>query len=121
MYINSQLATLRGTILELSIPSGAKTDTNKGIPPRDVVEYISQGEFATSCLKLAKSDQKVHVHNRCTYVCIVTDQRAPTCKSCSNSSQVPSYSLVAMVVSVAKAAKEFHFHSSWFSLKVSLF
>ena len=59
-----QLSTLRGTILELSIPSGAKTDTNKGIPPRDVVEYISQGEFATSCLKLAKSDKKVHVHVR---------------------------------------------------------
>jgi hypothetical protein len=60
-YINFQLSTLRGTILELSIPSGAKTDTNKGIPPRDVVEYISQGEFATSCLKLAKSDKKVHM------------------------------------------------------------
>ena len=64
MNITSQLTTLRGTILESSIPSGAKTDTSKGIPPRDVVEYISQGELVTSCLKLAKSDKKVltHVH-----------------------------------------------------------
>ena len=54
-----QLSTLRGTILEESIPSGAKTDTSKGIPPRDVVEYICQGDFQTSCLKLAKSDKKV--------------------------------------------------------------
>ena len=62
MYINSQLTTLRGTILEESIPSGAKTDTSKGIPPRDVVEYICQGELSTSCLKLAKSDKKVQIH-----------------------------------------------------------
>ena len=54
-----QLTTLRGAILEESIPSGAKTDTSKGIPPRDVVEYICQGEFQTSCLKLAKSEKKV--------------------------------------------------------------
>ena len=65
---NFQLATLRGTILELSIPSGAKTDTNKGIPPRDVVEYIGQGEFTTSCLKLAKSDKKVHCTCKCVHV-----------------------------------------------------
>ena len=80
MYITFQLTTLRGTILESSIPSGAKTDTSKGIPPRDVVEYISQGEFTTSCLKLAKSDKKVlpecmntvHTCMMYMYMCICT-------------------------------------------------
>ena len=54
-----QLRTLRGTILEDSIPTGAKTGTSKGIPPRDIVEYISQGELQMSCLKLGRSDKKV--------------------------------------------------------------
>ena len=56
----SQIPTLRGTIMEESIPSSMKAGTNKGIPPREVMEYITQGELQQlSSLKLAKSDDKV--------------------------------------------------------------
>lgn len=54
-----QLATLRGTILEEAIPSGTKIGTSRGLPPRDVLEYVTQGELQLSCLKLAKQQEKV--------------------------------------------------------------
>ena len=54
-----QLATVRGTVLEESIPSGTKVGTSKGLPPRDVVEYVSQGEVQLSCLRVAKQEKKV--------------------------------------------------------------
>lgn len=54
-----QLTTLRGILLEEAIPTGAKTGTSKGIPPRDVVEHITQGELQTSCLRLGKAEKKV--------------------------------------------------------------
>ena len=55
----SQIPTLRGTIMEESIPSSMKAGSNKGIPPREVMEYITQGELQQlTSLKLAKSDDK---------------------------------------------------------------
>ena len=57
MYV--QLEALRGTILEDSIPSGTKTGTSKGLPPREVIDYISQGEFHVTCLKVGKQEKKV--------------------------------------------------------------
>jgi hypothetical protein len=44
--------------MEESIPSSIKSGSQKGIPPREVIEHITQGELQTSCLKLAKSDEK---------------------------------------------------------------
>jgi hypothetical protein len=55
---SSELPTLRGTLMEESIPSSIKSGSQKGIPPREVIEHITQGELQTSCLKLAKSDEK---------------------------------------------------------------
>lgn len=59
MFPHMQLTTLRGTVLEECIPSAAKTGTSKGIPPRDVVDYITQGEIQPSTLKLGKNEKKV--------------------------------------------------------------
>ncbi len=56
-----RLRTLRGTIPEEVIPSGTKTGTSKGLPPRDVVDYISHGELQLSGLKVAKQEKKVRV------------------------------------------------------------
>ena len=56
---NLQSTTLRGTVLEESIPTSSKTGTSKGIPPRDVVDYITQGEISPSILKLGKNEKKV--------------------------------------------------------------
>ena len=50
--------------MEDSIPTGAKTGTSKAIPPRDIVEYVSQGELQMSCLKLARSDKKVLINSQ---------------------------------------------------------
>ena len=54
-----QIPTLRGTILEETIPSSSKTSSNRGVPPREVIEYVTQGEIPISSLKLAKQDEKV--------------------------------------------------------------
>ena len=55
-----QLQTLRGTILEEAIPTTSnKIGSVKGVPPREVLDYITSGELPTSCLKLAKQDEKV--------------------------------------------------------------
>ena len=57
--VHFQLTVLRGTVLEESIPSSSKMGTNKGIPPRDVVDYITQGEIPLSVLKQRKNNKKV--------------------------------------------------------------
>ena len=58
--VNFQLTVLRGAVLEESIPTSSKMGTNKGIPPRDVVDYITQGEIPLSVLKQGKNDKKVY-------------------------------------------------------------
>ena len=55
----SQLPTLRGAILEEAIPSSGKVGSNKGLPPKEVIDYIVQGDIQTSILKLARQDDKV--------------------------------------------------------------
>lgn len=47
--------------MEESIPSSIKAGSQRGIPPREVIEYVTQGEIQTSSFKLAKSDDKVGV------------------------------------------------------------
>lgn len=46
--------------MEESIPSSIKSGSQKGIPPREVIEFVTQGELQTSSFKLAKSDEKVN-------------------------------------------------------------
>lgn len=46
-------------MLEEAIPSAAKVGTNKGLPPRDVLEYVLPGDIQLSSLKLGKQDKKV--------------------------------------------------------------
>ena len=46
--------------MEESIPSSIKSGSLKGIPPREVIEYVTQGDLQTSSLKLTKSDEKVN-------------------------------------------------------------
>ena len=47
-------------MLEDAIPSGTKAGTARGLPPRDVLEYLGQGELQLSSLKLGKQERKVH-------------------------------------------------------------
>ncbi|XP_070576551.1 signal-induced proliferation-associated 1-like protein 1 [Ptychodera flava] len=54
----SELTTLRGSILEEAIPSAAKHGTSRGLPLRDVLEYVAP-ELQLSCLRLAVSADKV--------------------------------------------------------------
>ena len=53
-----QLTTLRGCVMEDSIPSTTKHNTSRGIPLRDVLEYIAP-ELPLACLRLAPDTQKV--------------------------------------------------------------
>ena len=46
-------------MLEDAIPSGTKAGTVRGLPPRDVMEFVGQGELQLSCLKLGKQEKKV--------------------------------------------------------------
>ena len=54
-----KLPTLRGTVLEETIPTSAKSSSNRAIPPKEVIEYVTQGELQTSSLKVAKYEEKV--------------------------------------------------------------
>ena len=45
--------------MEDVIPSVSKAGTSKGLPYKDVVDYVCQGEVQMSCLKLGKADKKV--------------------------------------------------------------
>lgn len=50
--------------MEESIPSSIKAGSQRGIPPREVIEYITQGELQQlTSFKLAKSDDKVRGSN----------------------------------------------------------
>ncbi|XP_071486438.1 uncharacterized protein [Diadema antillarum] len=54
----SELTTLRGSVMEDSIPSTTKHNTNRGIPLRDVLEYLAP-ELPLGCLRLATDTPKV--------------------------------------------------------------
>ncbi len=53
-----QLVTLRGAILEDAILSTAKHGTVRGLPLKEVLEYVLP-ELSVSCLRLALSTPKV--------------------------------------------------------------
>ncbi|MGH0128474.1 UNVERIFIED_CONTAM: hypothetical protein FKN15_034932 [Acipenser sinensis] len=53
-----QLLTLRGAILEDAVPSTSKHGTVRGLPLKDVLEYVIP-ELSTPCLRLALSTPKV--------------------------------------------------------------
>ena len=47
--------------MEESIPSTIRAGSNRGIPPRVVIDFITQGELQNTTLKLAKYDEKVRL------------------------------------------------------------
>ncbi|XP_018604294.1 signal-induced proliferation-associated 1-like protein 3 isoform X1 [Scleropages formosus] len=53
-----ELVTLRGSILEDAVPSTARHSTVRGLPLKEVLEYIAP-ELNVSCLRLALSTPKV--------------------------------------------------------------
>uniref|UniRef100_A0A8C5TN36 Signal induced proliferation associated 1 like 3 n=1 Tax=Malurus cyaneus samueli TaxID=2593467 RepID=A0A8C5TN36_9PASS len=58
IFRTSQLVTLRGSILEDATPTTAKPGTVRGLPLRDVLEYVVP-ELNIHCLRLAFSTPKV--------------------------------------------------------------
>ncbi|XP_058242737.1 signal-induced proliferation-associated 1-like protein 2 isoform X3 [Hemibagrus wyckioides] len=58
IFRNSQLTTLRGAILEDAVPSTARHGTARGLPLKEVLEYVVP-ELNIHCLRLALSSPKV--------------------------------------------------------------
>ncbi|XP_062303840.1 signal-induced proliferation-associated 1-like protein 2 isoform X1 [Osmerus eperlanus] len=57
-FRTSELTTLRGAILEDAVPSTAKHGTTKGLPLKEVLEYVVP-ELNIQCLRLAINSPKV--------------------------------------------------------------
>lgn len=53
-----QLTTLRGSVLEDGVPSTSKHGTTRGLPIKEVLEYLLP-ELDMSCLRLALNTPKV--------------------------------------------------------------
>lgn len=53
-----QLTTLRGAILEDAVPSTARHGTARGLPLKEVLEYVVP-ELSIQCLRQASSSPKV--------------------------------------------------------------
>lgn len=58
LSLRFQLITLRGSILEDAVPSTSKHGTSRGLPIKDVLEYLLP-ELDLSCLRLALNTPKV--------------------------------------------------------------
>uniref|UniRef100_A0A674H8K0 Signal induced proliferation associated 1 like 3 n=2 Tax=root TaxID=1 RepID=A0A674H8K0_TAEGU len=58
IFRTSQLATLRGSILEDATPSTAKAGSGRGIPARELLEFLLP-ELNIHCLRLALASPKV--------------------------------------------------------------
>uniref|UniRef100_A0A1A7XF69 Signal-induced proliferation-associated 1 like 1 n=1 Tax=Iconisemion striatum TaxID=60296 RepID=A0A1A7XF69_9TELE len=58
IFRTSELTTLRGSILEDAVPSTSKHGTTRGLPVKDVLEYLLP-ELDLSCLRLALNTPKV--------------------------------------------------------------
>ncbi|MCJ8737025.1 hypothetical protein PDJAM_G00019050 [Pangasius djambal] len=58
IFRTSELTTLRGSVLEDSVPSTAKHGTARGLPLKEVLEYLLP-ELDISCLRLALNTPKV--------------------------------------------------------------
>uniref|UniRef100_A0AAR2J5A4 Signal induced proliferation associated 1 like 2 n=1 Tax=Pygocentrus nattereri TaxID=42514 RepID=A0AAR2J5A4_PYGNA len=58
IFRNSELTTLRGSILEDAVPSTAKHGSARGLPLKDVLEYVVP-DLNIQCLRLAINSPKV--------------------------------------------------------------
>ncbi|XP_035381227.1 signal-induced proliferation-associated 1-like protein 3 [Electrophorus electricus] len=58
IFRTSELVTLRGSVLEDAVPSTARHGTARGLPLKEVVEYVLP-ELSVSCLRLALNTPKV--------------------------------------------------------------
>lgn len=58
IFRTSELTTLRGSILEDAVPSTAKHGMSRGLPLKEVLEYVVP-ELNIQCLRLATSSPKV--------------------------------------------------------------
>uniref|UniRef100_A0AAQ5YUB0 Signal induced proliferation associated 1 like 1 n=1 Tax=Amphiprion ocellaris TaxID=80972 RepID=A0AAQ5YUB0_AMPOC len=58
IFRSSELTTLRGSILEDAVPSTSKHGTTRGLPIKEVLEYLLP-ELDLSCLRLALNTPKV--------------------------------------------------------------
>lgn len=58
LFIPPQLTTLRGAILEDAIPSTARHGTARGLPLKEVLEYVIP-ELNIQCLRMAVNSPKV--------------------------------------------------------------
>uniref|UniRef100_A0AAV2JH59 Signal-induced proliferation-associated 1-like protein 1 n=1 Tax=Knipowitschia caucasica TaxID=637954 RepID=A0AAV2JH59_KNICA len=58
IFRTSELTTLRGSILEDAVPSTSKHGSSRGLPVKDVLEYLLP-ELDLSCLRLALNTPKV--------------------------------------------------------------
>ncbi|XP_028994405.1 signal-induced proliferation-associated 1-like protein 1 isoform X2 [Betta splendens] len=58
IFRTSELTTLRGSILEDAVPSTSKHGTTRGLPVKEVLEYLLP-ELDLSCLRLALNTPKV--------------------------------------------------------------
>ncbi|XP_043107963.1 signal-induced proliferation-associated 1-like protein 2 [Puntigrus tetrazona] len=58
IFRTSELTTLRGSILEDAVPSTAKHGTSRGLPLKEVLEYVVP-EVNIQCLRLATSSPKI--------------------------------------------------------------
>ncbi|XP_053701877.1 signal-induced proliferation-associated 1-like protein 1 [Synchiropus splendidus] len=58
IFRTSELITLRGSILEDAVPSTSKHGTSRGLPIKEVLEYVLP-ELDLSCLRLALNTPKV--------------------------------------------------------------
>ncbi|TRY82087.1 hypothetical protein DNTS_024092 [Danionella cerebrum] len=58
IFRTSELTTLRGSILEDAVPSTAKHGTSRGLPLKEVLEYVVP-EVNIQCLRLAACSPKV--------------------------------------------------------------
>uniref|UniRef100_A0A672GBC3 Signal-induced proliferation-associated 1-like protein 1 n=1 Tax=Salarias fasciatus TaxID=181472 RepID=A0A672GBC3_SALFA len=58
IFRTSELTTLRGSILEDAVPSTSKHGTSRGLPVKEVLEYLLP-ELDLSCLRLALNTPKV--------------------------------------------------------------
>ncbi|XP_059811252.1 signal-induced proliferation-associated 1-like protein 2 isoform X2 [Hypanus sabinus] len=54
----TELRTLRASILEEAFPSSARHSTQRGVPPKKLLEYLVPG-LNTQCLRLASNSPKV--------------------------------------------------------------
>lgn len=56
--VDFQMETLRGSVLEECIPSTSRHGSARGLPPKDILEYVCP-EVSINSLRLASAGAKV--------------------------------------------------------------